>query len=280
MVLTDKYIQVSIEDLIFHPENSVFKAKSDEFIKLLAKDIETHGLKEPIEINERNMILSGENRVKAHKLLGRTSILCQIVKVENELEYIISRNVGRRQIAFNDRVLIYRKVFPKIFSLKKVFGSEIQELSKRLLIPKKTLESDFTKIRNGNVKAVSIEELKNKWEKNNLKGLKVSIIDMGNNWFLLKVSGKKIEYEFGPGPYKKVIKDAFDASESDLFKRENFEKGNLNLEIKKLRVEAGLTQFQLGQKIGYSQSYIAEFESGRWEVTNELYEQIREICLI
>lgn len=272
--------EIDLEKLQFHPENSiVFKPKGEEFISMLARDIELHGLNEPIEITEKFVILSGENRVRAFRMLGRKTIPAKIVKVTNELEYLISRNIGRRQIVHSDRILIYKKVFPKVFTMRKINSQEIEDLSRKLYIPKKTIESDFTKIRNGKSKEVTLENLRELWEKNNIKDVKINIIDSGKE-FILKVESKKQCYEFGPGTYKNVIKKAFEAGQNSIFNRKVEEKSSLSYKIRELRINAGLTQFQIAQKVGYSQSYISEFEAGRWEVPKSLYEQIRDICLL
>jgi DNA-binding XRE family transcriptional regulator/DNA-binding Xre family transcriptional regulator len=275
-----RILEIDLDRLEFHPENSiVFKQKGEEFISMLARDIELHGLNEPIEINPQFVVLSGENRVKAFRMLGKSTIPAKIVNVENELEYLISRNIGRRQIVHSDRILIYKKVFPKVFTMQKINSSEIDELSRRLYIPKKTIESDFTKIRNGKSKEVTLEKLRELWEKNNIKDVRINIVDMGTKGFMLQVEAKKHSYEFGPDSYKNVIRKAFHAAQNSIFNKKVEEKTSLNYKIRELRINAGLTQFQMAQKVGYSQSYISEFEAGRWEVPRSLYEQIRDICL-
>lgn len=274
-----KITEVAISDLSFHPDNAlVFKPKGGEFVQMLARDIDLHGLNEPIEINEKFVVLSGENRVRAFQVLGRESIPARIVNVSNELEYLISRNVGRRQITYSDRVLIYQKIFPNVFTMRRITSQEIEQLSNSLMIPKKTIESDFTKIRNGKSNDITIEKLRERWKQKNHRDIKINAIDTGSS-YLIRIESRSKSYEFGPGQFKGVLKEAFEAAEDPIFNTTSTEKTSLNYQIRELRTEAGLTQFQMAQKLGYSQSYIAEFENGRWKVPQALYDRVLEICL-
>lgn len=78
---------------------------------------------------------------------------------------------------------------------------------------------------------------------------------------------------------KKIIHESAQAAKSVLYDK-NFKEENLEtaLQIKQLRQDAGLTQFQLSQALGYSQSYLAELESGKWHCSKNLFESIANYC--
>ncbi|WP_257588180.1 helix-turn-helix domain-containing protein [Leptospira sp. id769339] len=102
---------------------------------------------------------------------------------------------------------------------------------------------------------------------------------MGANGFEVQVHGKNVEYKFGPGPFKKVVREAADAAESVWFEK-NYKQANLETagRIRDLRKESKLTQLQLAQLLGYSQSYFAELEGGKWECSKTLLNDICQIC--
>lgn len=276
-----KIKKVKVSSLKYHPKNGIlFARKDDDFIQGLATDIADHGLQEPISITKDFIILSGENRVRAVKLLGWEEIDARIVSPKDELDFLVSRNTNRRHLTHKDRLRIYKELVPKFFVMEAVSFQEIQTLSRRVKISAKTIQADLTKIRRGeeDTKELSIDLLKKLWESKNLSQIKINVSDTGQSGLILKVYSKKGEYEFGPGSYKKIFKQAFEAAKSDYFIKID-SANELNSKLREMRVSANLTQFQLAQKIGYSQSYIAELEKGKWPVSNSLYEQIRDVCM-
>ncbi|MCU0825006.1 MAG: ParB/RepB/Spo0J family partition protein, partial [Leptospira sp.] len=243
-------MQIKITQLKFHPKNSIlFTPKDDEFIRSLATDIHTHGLMEPISISKDLVILSGENRVRAVKLLGWESIDANIVCPTNEIDYLISRNTNRRHLTHKDRIRIYKEICPNFFQMDSISKEELRAIGKRIHISAKTIQSDLTRIRRGdeNTKELSIDLLKKLWENKNLSSIKINIIDTDSG-MILKVVSRKGEYEFGPGSYKQIFKQAFDAGNSKYFQKID-QANELNQELRQLRISANLTQFQLAQKI-------------------------------
>ena len=273
----DKIMKVKISSLKFHPKNSVlFKRRTEEFIADLAKDINENGMLEAVTINSKGIILSGENRVRAAMLLQWEFVPARVKNPENEIAYLISRNTRRRHLVFTDRVLIYKDQYPFIFTGERITEKQYLKISGEtgFLLP--TIKKDIVRIRKGDFKEITIENLKEKWMEKNIKGLKLNLIDNGNN-FILRIESRKLNLEFGPGQFKEVVKESYRAAESDYFSRNKVEQGTRNDLIREHRISIKMTQFQIGQKIGYSQSYIAELESGRWEVSQKLYEQILNI---
>ncbi len=75
------------------------------------------------------------------------------------------------------------------------------------------------------------------------------------------------------------MRECIEAAKSEYFNK-NFKNENLEIakRIKQLRTDACLTQFQLSQALGYSQSYFAELETGKWQCSNELFDSIAIFC--
>jgi DNA modification methylase len=91
---------VNVSDLTPHPLSSQiydYRRNSKE-IKILAKTIELVGLLEPIVINDKNQILSGNRRWRAFMFLGRTTIKAiRTTTNENEEQSIVFHNQQRRK---------------------------------------------------------------------------------------------------------------------------------------------------------------------------------------
>lgn len=278
------FSQIPLDRIRFHPKNSeLFKTKSETYIKNLAIDISRFGLHEPISvryIEDQNVYLciSGENRVKAVNILGWTTISGYVVSPANELAYMISRNVRRRHFGHQDRILILQVYCPDFFTGSKISIRRLEAVSDETGIPTSTLKSDLKKIRTGSSKEITLEELRSLWEKKKIRGLRVSISDLSDGNFLLQVSGKNLNYEWR-GKFKNVIRDSADAARSKSFNKNfKFENSELASRIRELRKDARMTQFELAQVLGYSQSYIAELEGGKWECSISLFEEIAILC--
>ncbi|RHX83264.1 chromosome partitioning protein [Leptospira stimsonii] len=276
--------QIPLDRIRFHPKNpELFKTKSETYIKNLAIDISRFGLHEPISVRyleDQNIFLclSGENRIKAVKLLGWTTISGYVVSPKNELSYMISRNVRRRHFGHQDRILILQAYCPDFFTGSKITIRRLETISDETGIPTSTLKADLKKIRTGSSKEVTLEELRSLWEKKKIRGLRVSISDLSDGNFLLQVNGKNLNYEW-KGKFKDVIRDSAEAARSKSFNKNfKFENSELASRIRELRKDARMTQFELAQALGYSQSYIAELEGGKWECSISLFEEIAILC--
>ncbi|TGM87935.1 chromosome partitioning protein [Leptospira licerasiae] len=277
-------VSLPLSSLFFHPKNEeLFGTKSEETVSSLATDIQVNGLQEPISVKpmpgNRYLVLSGETRVRAIRLLGWEMCPGYLVSPKDDLSYLISRNAGRLQLVFSMRLRIYKEVCPEFYEGKKVSLKHFTAISRKTRISTATLKSDLKKIRKGVARDITIEQLRDLWDKKRIKNVRINVSDMGVNGFELQVHGKNVEYKFGPGPFKKVVREAAEAAESVWFEK-NYKQANLETagRIRELRKEAKLTQLQLAQLLGYSQSYFAELEGGKWECSKTLLNDICQIC--
>lgn len=282
--VTLERIKVSLDKIQFHPKNGkIFRPRTEEFIKGLAENIKRNGLHEPISIQRIQdadlfLCLSGEHRIKAVKLLGWESIDAYIVSPEDPISYIAEQNFRKGQFTYKDRLLAYREFCPEFFTGSKIVIARLKEISDKTGILVSSLKGDLKKIRKGSNKDDSIEILHELWSKKKIRNLRINLADQGNGRFLLKVHGKNLNYEWR-GAFKEVVSECAKAARSKYFDK-NFKSENEEMasRIKVLRKEAGLTQFQLAQGLGYSQSYFAELEGGKWECSEQLFEQIALFC--
>ncbi len=93
-----------ISELHPHPRQQEIGDLTDADLRALADDIQTNGLRDPVEITSGASIVAGHQRVRAAKLLGWTEIA---VEVRTDLEskgksaveaYFFSSNLNRRQL--------------------------------------------------------------------------------------------------------------------------------------------------------------------------------------
>ncbi|WP_000519268.1 helix-turn-helix domain-containing protein, partial [Leptospira interrogans] len=196
----------------------------------------------------------------------------------DELGYLIRRNILKPNIGHKTRVRVYKVYCPEILSLKLLNKKRIEEVSKKLSLSQHTIQSDLKKFHSQESKEVNLEELETLWSKKRIKNLKINLSGLTNGNYLLNVSGKNLSYEW-VGKLRNIINESAQAAKSVWYDK-NFKEENLETakQIKQLRIDAGLTQFQLSQALGYSQSYLAELESGKWECSENLYEAIANYC--
>lgn len=278
-----KLTKIELKKIVFDTrKKELFEEKPERYITELAENIRRIGLHEPISVRydkEKGEYhcLSGENRIHAVTLLGWTEIDGYIVNPKDELGFMISRKILRTQIGHKQRVKIYKAYCPDLLT-PEIKKNRIEEVSFLTGISKATVYSDLKKLKTGVKKEESIEELSELWSKKKIKGLVLSLTGLTDGSFLLIVSGKNLKYEWR-GKLKEVLKECASAARSPWFdktyKPENSETAT---RIKQLRTDAGLTQFQLSQAIGYSQSYLAELEAGKWTCPKKLFETIAIYC--
>ncbi|EMN89888.1 ParB N-terminal domain-containing protein [Leptospira weilii] len=279
-----KIEQIPIHKIKYHEKNKeLFERREQEYIRELANNIQQEGLHEPISVkydfqNDDYLCLSGEHRIEAVKLLGWTQIDGYKVNPEDELSYLIRRNTLKKQLGHKTRVKIYKEFCPEFLTCEKITITRLNEISSKTGIAVATLKSDLKKIRNGSTKDETIQTVIELWTKKKIKGLRVNLSGLSDENFILQVSGRNLNYEWR-GKFKTVVKECIDAAKSEYFNK-TFKNENLETaeRIKKLRQAAGLTQFQLSQALGYSQSYLAEIESGKWKCSNNLFESIALFC--
>lgn len=279
-----KIEQIPIHKIRYHEKNKeLFEKRKPEYIRELANNIQKEGLHEPVSVkydfqNNNYLCLSGEHRIEAVKLLGWTEIDGYKVDPEDELSYLIRRNTLKKQLGHKTRIRIYKECYPEFLTCEKITIKRLKEISRKIGLAVATLKSDLKKIRNGSTKDETIQVLIELWEKKKIKGLRVNLCGLPDDNFILKVSGRNLNYEW-KGKFKTVVKESIEAAKSEYFNK-NFKNENLETaeRIKQLRKDAGLTQFQLSQALGYSQSYFAELETGKWQCSNNLFESIAIFC--
>lgn len=277
-------VLIPIALIHFHPRNEEFCGRKPEsWVRGLADDIKVNGLHEPIclrldEATGSYLCLSGEHRIRAVTLLGWTAIPAYLITPENPLAFLVSRNHRRRNPGYSKRLVAYKEFCPEFFTATKITRHRFDQISALTGIAVATLKADLKKIWGGANSDLSIEELRALWEEKQVKNLKIQVTDLSGGQFLLIVAGKNLKYEWR-GKFRTIIRESAEAARSRYFDK-NFKKENADIanRIRQLRKEAGLTQFQLGQLLGYSQSYIAELEGGKWECTASLFEQIVLTC--
>ncbi len=82
-------------------------------IEELAYSIKRYGLLNPIIIDEKNVLIAGERRLRAVKLLGKTQIEATIVSVENAaeaLEIEIEENTQRQEFSTEELKQAYTRL--------------------------------------------------------------------------------------------------------------------------------------------------------------------------
>lgn len=95
---------MDLQALEFHPFSNLFPLLQGEDFANLAKDIETHGQREPIILFE-GQILDGRNRYRACLELGREPAT-RSFEGADALEFVLSLNLHRRQLTIAQRAVI------------------------------------------------------------------------------------------------------------------------------------------------------------------------------
>ncbi len=90
------------------------RARKDiQEIEELADSIKRNGLLNPIIIDQNNVLIAGERRLRAMKLLGRTQIEATVVSIENSaqaLEIEIEENTQRQSFTQEELLKAYTKL--------------------------------------------------------------------------------------------------------------------------------------------------------------------------
>jgi len=79
-------------------------------LQKLADSIKKQGLLQPIGIDQNNVLVFGQRRMEACKLLGYESIEARIVDVSSLLEGELAENEVRKQFNIEERVAIGKAV--------------------------------------------------------------------------------------------------------------------------------------------------------------------------
>ena len=94
-----------------HPYANLFPMCSDEEVQELADDIAKHGLRQPIVIDEDEMILDGRNRAAACVIAGLKPVYEPFVGTDaQKLAYVCSVNIHRRHLTTAQRAEIAAQI--------------------------------------------------------------------------------------------------------------------------------------------------------------------------
>lgn len=119
----EQYIDLEIEKIII-PEGRYRKEMGD--IPSLAASIKAHGLLNPIVVNETMVLIAGERRLTAHKLLGLTTIKT-LVKKADEIQhrvYEIIENLHRKDFTWKESAVATEELHKMLSSQTKGQWSE------------------------------------------------------------------------------------------------------------------------------------------------------------
>jgi ParB/RepB/Spo0J family partition protein len=272
--------EVKIENLKPFPDNSLFPA-SRETIENLKKEIQTHGFQHPISITPNNTILSGHKRVQACKELGFDTIPAFMVDVskDDEFLYFLRQNTIPEQITRDIRIQIYKRFLKEVFVGRAVKEEKINKISSRIGIPKHIIVKDIAFIRKGNAPKVSVDILTDIWRKK-LANPKINFALTEKGW-ICKIQDRNFETSFGPTQeFKLIAKIVFDAGLSRHFETKAISETAIELgnEIKRIREYYSVSQVELAQKLGKSQSTLCEWETAKIHLTRSHVEKVEKAC--
>jgi ParB-like nuclease domain len=109
---------VPVESLTINKGNALyFKRETTEYFQQLREDIEKRGVLVPLLTKKDGTLLAGHNRLRIAKEIGLRFIPVQVVQEElterQELECIINDNLLRRHLTLDDRIHLYKQLFPE-----------------------------------------------------------------------------------------------------------------------------------------------------------------------
>lgn len=82
------------------------------------EDIRKNGFHTPLSLNEKGVLLDGFHRLKISKILGGVEFPIQVLKFKNkedEIRYVKTVNLMRRQVKASVRILELSKIYPELF---------------------------------------------------------------------------------------------------------------------------------------------------------------------
>src|SRR5688572_25362433 len=97
-------LEISMDEIEFHPIANVFPMMPDDELEELAFDIQQHGLREPVVLYQ-DKILDGRNRYKACVM---ANAVCNFVPYSGDdpLAFVVSCNLRRRHLNEAQRGLV------------------------------------------------------------------------------------------------------------------------------------------------------------------------------
>lgn len=262
-----------LSELHEHPDNDLFD--SNEGIEGLALSIKDQGLLELPIVKPDGQILSGHRRIRAIRSLKWSEVECRIFTGSDEdaFRLLITQNTGRRQVGRNIRMRIYKKAFPEILDPDQKWNeTRVKPIADYLEVSIHTILKD---IRSIHAPKVTIDKIRTAW--NNKKGFaRINQVDRGDGNWIIIVSGKNYQYEFGPGELEKVQLDCYKKATSKHFASRMGESSAAAIALQKLRKKMGVSQTSMAIHLGISQSYLAELEAGKYPKMTDEYVQKAE----
>lgn len=110
--------KVKPTELYENPLNSsFFDPEAAEHLKKLKEDIQTRGILVPLIAKTDGMLLAGHNRLLVARELNLPLVPVQYVQEqlseEGEREFIIKDNLLRRQLSTDQRISLYKRLYPE-----------------------------------------------------------------------------------------------------------------------------------------------------------------------
>lgn len=97
-----------------HPAAELFPLMDDDALAALAEDIAKHGLRDPIETLDGEL-LDGRNRLRACELAGVAPRFDEVtLNGESPTEYVVSRNLHRRHLTTAQRAALAVELLPHL----------------------------------------------------------------------------------------------------------------------------------------------------------------------
>lgn len=109
---------MSVDDIQVNPKNTVyFVRETSEYFQRLREDIEKRGVVVPLLIKQDGTLLAGHNRLHIAREIGLRFVPVQTVQEElterQEQEFIINDNLLRRHLTIEERMHLYKILFPE-----------------------------------------------------------------------------------------------------------------------------------------------------------------------
>ncbi len=113
---------MAVDDIRTNPQNTVFFVReSTEYFQRLREDIEKRGVVVPLLIKQDGVLLAGHNRLQIAREIGLRFVPVQTVQEElserQEQEFIINDNLLRRHLSIEERIRLYKMLFPEFESV-------------------------------------------------------------------------------------------------------------------------------------------------------------------
>jgi ParB-like chromosome segregation protein Spo0J len=99
----------SWSDLGYHPLANLFPLANDDELKVLAEDIKTKGLQQPITVYQ-GLILDGRNRHRAYKAVAKEPPIVELPSDADPVAFVVSANLLRRHLNETQRGIVAAKL--------------------------------------------------------------------------------------------------------------------------------------------------------------------------